>query len=303
MTPLSTFALMEIFDEVGLPPGVVNMVTGWGNVIGEAMITNPGVNMVTFTGSEGVGRHIGQVTGNNQVPAALELGGKSPVIIDAGTDVQKIAADLAGAKQFNGGQACICPDYVFIQQQQKQAFVEAFQAKVKQNLYGEDGIIKKDKIAQIINPQNFARIKSLFDDAIAKGATVAVGGTLEAADRTIHPTLLTDVTPAMQITQEEIFGPILPVMTYDSLDEVVAYIERRDKPLALYIYSNDQANIDKVLSRTSSGGVTVNGIFSHYLENQLPFGGVNHSGIGSYHGVFGFKAFSHERAIYVHNKQ
>ncbi len=260
-------------------------------------------NHIFFTGSTRVGKLVMAAAASNLATVTLELGGKSPVIIDAGTDVQKIAADLAGAKQFNGGQACICPDYVFIQQQQKQAFVEAFQAKVKQNLYGEDGIIKKDKIAQIINPQNFARIKSLFDDAIAKGATVAVGGTLEAADRTIHPTLLTDVTPAMQITQEEIFGPILPVMTYDSLDEVVAYIERRDKPLALYIYSNDQANIDKVLSRTSSGGVTVNGIFSHYLENQLPFGGVNQSGIGSYHGVFGFKAFSHERAIYVHNKQ
>ena len=107
----------------------------------------------------------------------------------------------------------------------------------------------------------------------------------------------------MKILQEEIFAPVLPVMTYDTLDQVIGYIEARDKPLALYIYSNDQANIDKVLSRTSSGGVTVNGIFSHYLENQLPFGGVNQSGIGSYHGVFGFKAFSHERAIYVHNKQ
>ena len=135
--------------------------------------------------------------------------------------------------------------------------------------------------------------------ALAKGAKVAVGGTLEAADRTIHPTLLTDVTPDMQILQEEIFAPIVPVVTYKTLDEVIGHITRGGKPLALYIYSNDRNNIDKVLARTSSGGVTVNGFFSHYLESQLPFGGVNQSGMGSYHGIFGFKAFSHERAVYV----
>ena len=134
---------------------------------------------------------------------------------------------------------------------------------------------------------------------MAKGAKVAVGGTLEQADRTIHPTLLVDVTPDMQIMQEEIFAPIVPVVAYKTLDEVIGHISARGKPLALYIYSNDQKNIDKILSRTSSGGVTINGFFSHYLENQLPFGGVNQSGMGSYHGMFGFRAFSHERAIYV----
>ena len=230
----------------------------------------------------------------------LELGGKSPVIVDAGADVQKIAGDLAGAKQFNGGQACICPDYVLIREQQKDELVDTFKARVTENLFDEDGNFKKENIAQIVNPQNFTRIKNLFDDAIAKGAKVAVGGVLEEADRTIHPTLLTDVTPDMQIMQEEIFGPILPVMTYENLDEAVAYIEARDKPLALYVYSNNQDNIDKVLNRTSSGGVTINGVFSHYLENKLPFGGVNQSGTGSYHGFFGFKAFSHERGIYRH---
>src|SRR5690606_17574214 len=197
------------------------------------------------------------------------------------------------------GQACISPDYVLIKEQQKDALVEEFRAKVKQNLYTEDGQIKKESIAQIVNPQNFTRIKRLFDDALAKGARVAVGGVLEEQDRTIHPTLLTDVTPDMLIMQEEIFAPIVPVMTYEHLDDVVSFVSGRDKPLAMYIYSNNQSNIDKVLSRTSSGGVTINGFFSHYLENQLPFGGVNQSGMGSYHGVFGFKAFSHERAIYV----
>jgi len=257
-------------------------------------------NHIFFTGSTRVGKLVMAAAAKHLASVTLELGGKSPVIVDAGADVQKIAGDLAGAKQFNGGQACICPDYVLIREQQKDELVDTFKARVTENLFDEDGNFKKENIAQIVNPQNFTRIKNLFDDAIAKGAKVAVGGVLEEADRTIHPTLLTDVTPDMQIMQEEIFGPILPVMTYENLDEAVAYIEARDKPLALYVYSNDQDNIDKVLNRTSSGGVTINGVFSHYLENKLPFGGVNQSGTGSYHGFFGFKAFSHERGIYRH---
>ncbi|MDC1528222.1 aldehyde dehydrogenase family protein [Gammaproteobacteria bacterium] len=257
-------------------------------------------NHIFFTGSTRVGKLVMAAAAKHLASVTLELGGKSPVIVDQGVDVQKIAGDLAGAKQFNGGQACICPDYVLIGAAQKQELVDTFQARVKENLYDEDGNIKKEHIAQIVNPQNFARIKALFDDAIAKGAKIAVGGELEESDRTIHPTLLTDVTPDMQIMQEEIFGPILPVMNCESIDDAVSYIEARDKPLALYVYSNDQDNIDKVLNRTSSGGVTVNGVFSHYLENKLPFGGVNGSGTGSYHGVFGFRAFSHERAVYRH---
>ena len=256
-------------------------------------------NHIFFTGSTRVGKLVMAAAAKNLATVTLELGGKSPVIVDEGADVKKVAADLAAAKQFNGGQACISPDYVFIKEQQKSALIEEFRAKVKQNLYRDDGSIKKESIAQIVNDQNFARIKTLFDDAVAKGAKIAVGGTLEQADRTIHPTMLTDVTPDMQIMQEEIFAPIVPVLTYKNIDDVIEHISRRGKPLALYIYGNNRNNIDKVLSRTSSGGVTINGFFSHYLENQLPFGGVNQSGMGSYHGVFGFKAFSHERAIYI----
>ncbi|HTY65273.1 MAG TPA: aldehyde dehydrogenase family protein, partial [Alphaproteobacteria bacterium] len=254
---------------------------------------------IFFTGSTRVGKVVMAAAAKHLATVTLELGGKSPVIVDDGADVKKVAADLAAAKQFNGGQACISPDYVFVKEQQKSALVEEFRARVRQNLYRDDGSIKKESIAQIVNDQNFARIKRLFDDAVAKGATVAVGGVLESADRTIHPTLLTDVTADMLIMHEEIFAPIVPVVTYAHIDEVIEHIAGRAKPLALYVYSNSRANIDKVLSRTSSGGVTINGFFSHYLENQLPFGGVNQSGMGSYHGVFGFRAFSHARAVYV----
>jgi aldehyde dehydrogenase (NAD+) len=282
----------EVFEEkeVALFEGGVEVAT--------ALLDLP-VNHIFFTGSTRVGKLVMAAAAKHLATVTLELGGKSPVIVDEDADVKKIAGDLAAAKQFNGGQACICPDYVFVKEQQKNDLVEAFRAKVKQSLYRDDGSIKKENIAQIVNDQNFVRIKKLFDDAVAKGAKIAVGGTLEGADRTIHPTMLTDVTPDMLIMQEEIFGPIVPVLTYKKLDDVIEYIAGRGKPLALYIFSNNRSNIDKILSRTSSGGVTVNAFFAHYLENRLPFGGVNQSGMGSYHGIFGFKAFSHERAIYV----
>ena len=288
--------IKEAFDEneVALFEGDVGVAT--------ALLELP-FNHIFFTGSTRVGKLVMAAAAKHLASVTLELGGKSPVIVDEGADLQKVAADLAAAKQFNGGQACISPDYLLIREEQKDELTRAFQARVKANLYTDDGQIKKNSISQIVNPQNFARVKRLFDDALAKGAKIAVGGILEEDDRTIHPTLLTDVTPDMLIMQEEIFAPIVPVMSYKTIDEAVAHIAGRDKPLALYIYSDSQENIDRVLSRTSSGGVTVNGFFSHYLENQLPFGGVNGSGMGSYHGHFGFKAFSHERGVYIQQKK
>jgi len=268
--------------------------------VAQALLELP-FNHIFFTGSTRVGKIVMAAAAQHLATVTLELGGKSPVIIDKGADIDAIGAALAGAKQFNGGQACICPDYVFVREEEQDRLVEAFRTNVASNLY-EDGKIKKESIAQIVNAGNFARVKALYDDAVEKGAKVAVGGELEAGDLTIHPTMLTGVTPQMKILQEEIFAPILPVMTYDNIDQAIGYIEARDKPLALYVFSGDEANVDKVLKRTSSGGVTVNGVFSHYLENRLPFGGVNGSGMGSYHGYFGFKAFSHDRAVYIHQQ-
>ena len=281
------------FDEkdVALFEGDVSVAT--------ALLDLP-FNHIFFTGSPRVGRIVMAAAARHLTSVTLELGGKSPVIIDDGVDIGPIAAQLAAAKQFNGGQACISPDYVFVKEDAKAALVEGFAAGVGKALYDDAGQLKKDSIAQVVNRANFDRVKAMFDDAVAKGATVAVGGRFDAADLTIHPTMLTDVTPQMTILQDEIFAPVLPVMTYETLDQAIGYIEARDKPLALYVYSNDAATIDTVLARTSSGGVTVNGLFSHYLENNLPFGGVNTSGMGSYHGYFGFKCFSHERAVYRH---
>src|SRR5690606_1763699 len=238
--------IAEAFDEqeVALFEGDVSVAT--------ALLEKP-FHHIFFTGSTRVGKIVMAAAAKHLASVTLELGGKSPVIVASGADVKKVAADLAGAKQFNGGQACICPDYVFVPREERDALVAGFKARVQENLYDENGRIRKESIAQIVNAQNFQRVKALFDDAVAKGARVAVGGTLEEADLTVHPTLLVDVTPDMRILQEEVFGPVIPVMTYDSIDEAIAYIEQRDKPLALYIYSPDPAQVDKVLQRTSSG--------------------------------------------------
>jgi aldehyde dehydrogenase (NAD+) len=285
--------IREVFEEneVALFEGDVG--------VAQALLDLP-FDHIFFTGSTRVGKLVMEAAAKHLATVTLELGGKSPVIIDEGADIDAIAAALASAKQFNGGQACISPDYVFVREDQQDRLVEGFKSNVRANLYDDAGGIKKESIAQIVNEGNFNRVKGLYDDAVAQGATVAAGGQLDDEDLTVHPTMLTDVTPQMKILQEEIFAPIIPVMTYDHLDQVVDYISSRDKPLALYMFSGNEANVEKVLQRTSSGGVTVNGVFSHYLENNLPFGGVNSSGMGSYHGYFGFKAFSHERAVYRH---
>lgn len=290
---IASVIIKEAFDEkdVALFEGDVSVAT--------ALLDLP-FNHIFFTGSPRVGKIVMSAAAKHLTSVTLELGGKSPVIVDDSADIDQVAAQLASAKQFNGGQACISPDYVFVKEDKKAALVEGFRTNVQKNLYDDAGQIKKEGIAQIVNKANFDRVKAMFDDAVAKGATVAAGGTFDAEDLTVHPTMLTDVTPQMTILQNEIFAPVIPVMTYETLDQAIGYIEARDKPLALYVYSNDEANVEKVLSRTSSGGVTVNGVFSHYLENNLPFGGVNTSGMGSYHGVFGFKCFSHERAVYRH---
>ena len=285
--------IREAFDEkdVALFEGDVSVAT--------ALLDLP-FNHIFFTGSPRVGRIVMAAAARHLASVTLELGGKSPVIIDDTADIGQVAAQLAAAKQFNGGQACISPDYVLVKHDQQAALVEGFRAGTRANLYDAAGDLRKDGIAQIVNRANFDRVKAMFDDAVAQGATVAVGGDFDSEDLTIHPTMLTGVTPQMTILQDEIFAPVIPVMTYDTLDQAIGYVAARDKPLALYIYSADAANVEKILAHTSSGGVTVNGLFSHYLENNLPFGGVNTSGMGSYHGVFGFRCFSHERAVYRH---
>ena len=290
--------LLEAFRD-SFPAGVINVIYGRGRETVSAIMASGKVDVFAFIGTHSGASDLKKLHPRpHRLRAALGLDAKNPGIVLPQVDLDNAVSEaITGALSFNG-QRCTALKILFVHDDVLQPFLDKFSARLaalKPGMPWEPGVA----LTPLPEPGKVDYLNGLLQDALAKGAKVAVGGTLEAADRTIHPTLLTDVTPDMQILQEEIFAPIVPVVTYKTLDEVIGHITRGGKPLALYIYSNDRKNIDTILARTSSGGVTVNGFFSHYLESQLPFGGVNQSGMGSYHGIFGFKAFSHERAVYV----
>lgn len=254
---------------------------------------------IFFTGSTNVGKIVMTAAAKHLSSVTLELGGKSPTIIDSDYDLMDAAKKIAVGKFVNAGQTCIAPDYVFIKKDVQDAFTDMLQTIVNAGFMEDDHTVDRNKFTQIVNDRNFNRVKALFDDAIEKGAEVAFGGVFDAHDRTISPTVLKNVTPDMNIMQEEIFAPILPLMNYEDLDEAVEYITDRDKPLALYVFSHNQKLIDHVLQHTTSGNAAVNDVVVHFTDVNLPFGGVNTSGIGSYHGVYGFKEFSHEKGVFI----
>ena len=254
---------------------------------------------IFFTGSTNVGKIVMTAAAKNLASVTLELGGKSPTIIDEGYDLLDAAKKIAVGKFVNAGQTCVAPDYVFIKKNEEKAFTDMLHAVVKAGFLAEDGTADRNRFTQIVNDRNFNRVKALFDDAIAQGAEVVFGGQFDASDRTISPTVLKNVTPEMKIMQEEIFAPILPLLNYDNMDEVIDYVNDRDKPLALYVFSKNEDVIEHVLTSTTSGNAGINDVVVHFTDYNLPFGGVNTSGIGSYHGVYGFKAFSHEKGVFV----
>ncbi|CAM4021502.1 aldehyde dehydrogenase family protein [Cohnella lubricantis] len=282
--------IREAFDEkeVAIFEGDVDVAT--------ELLDQP-FDHIFFTGSTRVGKIVMTAAAKHLASVTLELGGKSPTIIDEGYDLLEAAKKIAVGKFVNAGQTCIAPDYIFVKESQQDAFAKALEAVAKAGFFGEDGQLSKEKFAQIVNERNFNRIKHLVDDAIACGAEIVFGGQFDQADRTIHPTVLKNVTPDMAIMQEEIFGPVLPMMTYDSLEEVIEYVNERDKPLALYLFSTREDAISQVLNHTTSGNAAINDVVVHFSDLNLPFGGVNASGIGSYHGIYGFKAFSHEKGV------
>ena len=235
-------------------------------------------------------RHLSSVT--------LELGGKSPTIIDETADIKAAAQTIAWGKYTNNGQTCIAPDHIYVHNRVRDEFVRAT-VETLQKAYGDSADAQKESpfLARIVNANHTARIKGLLDDAKEHGGRVLYGDSVDEADRFIAPTLLTDLPDDARIMEEEIFGPLLPIIGYDDLNEVIGKINDAPKPLALYIWSKNEKNIDEVMHRTSSGGACINHAVVHFLHGRLPFGGVNNSGIGNAHGHFGFKAFSHERAV------
>ncbi|MCY9063903.1 aldehyde dehydrogenase family protein [Bacillus inaquosorum] len=254
---------------------------------------------IFFTGSTNVGKIVMTAAAKHLASVTLELGGKSPTIIDSEYDLIDAAKKIAVGKFVNAGQTCIAPDYLFIKKDVQDRFAGILQTIVNAGFMEDDHNPDRSKFTQIVNDRNFNRVKDLFDDAIEKGAEVVFGGVFDASDRTISPTVLKNVTPDMKIMQEEIFAPILPMMNYEDIDEVIDYVNDRDKPLALYVFSHNQDLIDNVLQHTTSGNAAINDVVVHFSDVNLPFGGVNTSGIGSYHGVYGFKEFSHEKGVFI----
>lgn len=254
-----------------------------------------------FTGSPAIGELVAQSAGKNLVPVTLELGGKNPVVIADDADIDLAARRVASSRLLNGGQVCLCPDYVFVPEKRFDAFVDALK-RVLQNLSGD--LLNNPAIIPIIDDKNIERITSLIDDAVSKGAqkvvTLEEGQTVPSTDSTARrmpPTLLIDTPETAKINSEEIFGPVLVLKRYEDLSEVIGYINARPAPLAAYWYGEDSQDFRRFLDATTSGGVTRNDGFAHASLPGAPFGGVGRSGSGAYHGRAGFDTFTHYRTV------
>ncbi|MCX2573783.1 aldehyde dehydrogenase family protein [Pedobacter sandarakinus] len=256
---------------------------------------------IFFTGSIAIGKVVMEAAAKNLSSVTLELGGKSPAMIDRSANLKKAAEKIAWGKLVNAGQTCIAPDYVLIPAELEQQFIEHYQiAVLKMFFNGSD--INLSVYGKIINEKQFQRLDHLINNAIADGAKITFGGERNSDTLTINPTVLTQVNGNNAVMQEEIFGPILPIITYNHLDEAIHFINTKNKPLSLYIFSEDNGNVDEILTHTSAGGTCVNDVLVHISNPNLPFGGVNSSGMGSCHGIYGFKNFTHERSVMFQSK-
>ncbi|OZA16967.1 MAG: coniferyl aldehyde dehydrogenase [Novosphingobium sp. 17-62-19] len=257
-----------------------------------------------FTGATSIGKHVLHAAADNLVPVTLELGGKSPTILGRDADVERAAERIALGKMMNAGQICLAPDYMLVPEDMEHKAIGAIQSCVGQ-MYPT--LLANDDYTSVINRRHRDRLTGLVDDAVAKGAEAIVinpgNENFEGSNGNKMPlTILRNVNDDMKVMQDEIFGPILPVKTYRAIGEAIDYINAHDRPLGLYYFGEDAGEREQVLTRTISGGVTVNDVIFHVSADDLPFGGIGPSGMGSYHGVEGFRAFSHGRAIYKQPK-
>ncbi|MCE9669117.1 aldehyde dehydrogenase family protein [Myxococcus stipitatus] len=294
-TPHTARFLAELVRDA-FPDDEVALVEG-GAEVGEALLRLP-FDHFFFTGGPRVGRRVMEAAAKHLASVTLELGGKSPVVVDATADVEAAAERITWGKFLNGGQTCIAPDHVWVHESREEALLAALKAALER-FYGrtEEARRASPDFCRMVDDGAFSRVRGLLDRTVAAGARVVAGGGADAETRFIAPTVLADVTPDAPIMEEEIFGPVLPVLRYPSLDDVVAHLRAGDKPLALYVFSKDEATVERLLRETSAGGSCVNTVVLHNVNPHLPFGGVGASGQGAYHGEAGFRAFSHERAV------
>jgi coniferyl-aldehyde dehydrogenase len=301
-TPATSALMAQMFAEA-FDEEEIAVVTG-GPEVGQAF-AGLAFDHLIFTGATSIARHVMKAAAENLVPLTLELGGKSPVIIGKSADMGVAAARIMNGKTLNAGQICLAPDYVFAQRDQVEGFVASAQASVSKMF---PTIKDNPDYTAIVAQRHYDRIMGYVEDARAKGARIVElkpeGEDLSQQEhRKIAPTLILDPTDDMKVMQEEIFGPVLPVKTYGSVDEAVDYINAHDRPLGLYYFGDDEAEKEKVLAKTTSGGVTVNDVIFHVAQEELPFGGVGPAGMGSYHGHDGFLEFSHRKAVYSQIKK
>lgn len=295
MTPAVSAVLKRIIDHA-FHPSEIALVEG-GLETSQELLKLP-FDHIFFTGSPAVGKVVMAAAAQHLSSVTLELGGKSPTIVDKSADLQRAAETILWGKLVNNGQTCIAPDYLFVHNSVRKEFVQMCIAVIESR-YGDtpQKLMASPDLTRVVNQRHAARLAGLLAQAIESGARVLTGGQVDLEQRFIAPTLLDSIPLQSDIMEEEIFGPVLPIIPYSSIDDVISFINNKPKPLALYIWSTDQRITDAVISQTSSGGVCVNHSLLHFGHANLPFGGVNNSGLGNAHGYFGFKAFSHERAV------
>ena len=270
-----------------------------GPDVGQAFCSLP-FDHLLFTGATGVGKHVLHAAADNLVPVTLELGGKSPTILGRSANIERAGERIALGKMLNAGQICLAPDYMMVPHDMEDRAISAV-TKAVAEMYPT--LLGNDDYTSVVNARHRDRIQGLIDDAKAKGAEVIEvnPGNEDFSASNGHKmplTILRNVDDDMKVMQDEIFGPVLPIKTYQGIDEAIDYVNAHDRPLGLYFFGEDAAEREQVLTRTISGGVTVNDVVFHVSMDDLPFGGVGPSGMGSYHGPEGFKTFSHARSVY-----
>ena len=252
-------------------------------------------NHILFIGSPSIGKIVMQEAAKNLASVTLELGGKSPTIIDEKCNINKAAKRIAWSKFLNNGQVCIAPDYLFVHNRIKEKFIKQLILSIK-DLYSNDPI-KSDDYCRIVNKKHFNRLINLLEDAKQLGSNIIYGGNINEKENFIEPTLLDNISKKSKMYKEEIFGPLLPIFDFNEIEEVIEFINKNEKPLALYIFSKNNNNIKAIINNTSSGGVCINHSTLHYSNNNLPFGGINNSGTGRCHGIYGFHELSNKKSI------
>ena len=292
MTPHTTAVMAEIVSAV-FKPEEVSLFEGDATVA-QSLLSLP-FNHIFFTGSPTVGKIVMGAAAKHLSSVTLELGGKSPTIVDASANIDQAAKKIAWGKFLNNGQICVAPDYLLIEYSIKEAFIIAF-IKHTKHFYSEQ-VSKSEDYGRIVNQKHFERLLAHLEDAKKNGGTIEMGGDFIASENYISPTLISGLTADATLLKDEIFGPILPLKTFKKIEEVIDYINAGEKPLALYLFSKKPAIIKQVLRNTRAGSTAINHSVVQYSNHHLPFGGSNNSGIGKAHGYYGFQEFSNQRSI------